>query len=45
MAVDDAVACFAEGERELEGLRGEEPGGAVARELGLRVCEAGYESA
>ena len=44
MSVYDTVPCFAESEGELEGLCGKEPGWAVAGELGLGVCEAGYES-
>lgn len=41
MAVDDAVAGFAEGNGELRrGLGGE----TEAREVDLRVEEAGYES-
>ena len=44
MSVYDAVPCFAESEGKLEGLRGKEPGWAVAGELSLGVCEAGYES-
>ena len=42
--MDDAVAGLAEAEGKLEGLGWEEPGGTVAGEFDLGVCEAGYES-